>query len=262
MTERLRSGALLAGSGIAFMAVLFLAVWYGVGVLNSGGLLPNSDTALQVFLVCWAVLSILLFRVLRTWVGAVSERLLLIMFWTLSYIALWMLGAGLGRVSLPLFVGFWLVAGVVGGLLGLWPHGGTQKARARSGSPVDRASQYGRIPVATLQLIQSQVQAATSAIATALPAGTDVEMRHFTVEAVLARTLRDWWENGNTDGLRSQDMQDLRSFVELTASLAGDLGVADNRAFYRATLDGLLDDWLVAWNANGIDGPPVRMRMF
>lgn len=115
---------------------------------------------------------------------------------------------------------------------------------------------FGRIPPNTVDLFQKNVQLVRDQVLTALPPNTSQEVRAAALELVLDVVLRDWRENGNTDGLLSSDINDLRSFVALAASLAGsDLNGA-GRAVFQATLKGLLEDWLANWNAPNDPGPP------
>ena len=53
-------------------------------------------------------------------------------------------------------------------------------------------------------------------------------------------------------------MTDLESFIALAVSLSASIQAPDGEAVYRSLLKALLDDWLVAWNADGNIGPPVR----
>jgi len=115
---------------------------------------------------------------------------------------------------------------------------------------------FGRIPRDTVHLFQKNVQIVRDQVVTALPANASQELRASTMELVLDVVLRDWRENGNTDGLLANDINDLRSFVALAASLAGgDLNGA-GRAVFQATLKGMLEDWLANWNAPNDPGPP------
>jgi hypothetical protein len=117
-------------------------------------------------------------------------------------------------------------------------------------------SPFGRIPRDTVHLFQKNVQIVRDQVVTALPANASQDLRAATLELVLDVVLRDWRENGNTDGLLANDINDLRSFVALAASLAGsDLNGA-GRAVFQATLKGMLEDWLANWNAPNDPGPP------
>lgn len=117
---------------------------------------------------------------------------------------------------------------------------------------------YGRIPRNTVDLFERTIRQVRDEVVTALPGGAGSELKAYTLEAVLDTVLRDWRINDNTTGLLPQDIADLRSFVELACSLAGnDLG-GRGLPVYQATLKGLLDDWLDNWNSDGQSGPPRR----
>ncbi len=115
---------------------------------------------------------------------------------------------------------------------------------------------FGRIPPDTVTLFQQTVQIVRSQILIALPAHADNELRAATMELTLEVILRDWRQNGNTSGLMPADITDIRNFVALAASLAGDDLNSSGRAVFRATLKGLLEDWLENWNSPGDPGPP------
>jgi hypothetical protein len=119
-----------------------------------------------------------------------------------------------------------------------------------------QSSRFGRIPAGTVELFQRTVQVIREQVVTALPAQASGDVRAYTLEAVLEIVLRDWRENENTTGLVSSDIQDLRSFVELAASLAGTDINAKGKPIYEATLRGLLEDWLANWNSPNDPGPP------
>ena len=115
---------------------------------------------------------------------------------------------------------------------------------------------FGRIPRDTVHLFQKNIQIVRDQVVAALPANADQNLRATTLELVLEVVLRDWRENSNTDGLLANDINDLRSFVALAASLAGsDLNGA-GRAVFQAALKGLLEDWLANWNSPNDPGPP------
>lgn len=118
------------------------------------------------------------------------------------------------------------------------------------------APSFGRIPPGTVDLFRQTTDVVRNQIMNAMPASTAEEVKAFTIEKVLGIVLRDWSENENTEGLSARDIKDLRSFVDLAASLAGsDLGGA-GLPVYQATLNGLLEDWLANWNSEGDPGPP------
>jgi hypothetical protein len=115
---------------------------------------------------------------------------------------------------------------------------------------------FGRIPSETVDLMRATVGKVREQILPALPDRASDEVKAFTLEQVLHHVLRDWSENENTTGLVPDDVADLKSFVALAASLAGDDLNGDGLAVYQATLVGLLADWLANWNAPGDPGAP------
>jgi hypothetical protein len=119
-----------------------------------------------------------------------------------------------------------------------------------------QSTQFGRVPRETVDLFQRTVQTVRQQVAAALPAHASPEVRAYTVEQVLEIVLRDWRENENTTGLVPEDVEDLRSFVTMAASLAGYDINGDGLPVYQAVLKGLLDDWLANWNSPGDPGPP------
>jgi hypothetical protein len=116
---------------------------------------------------------------------------------------------------------------------------------------------FGRIPPETREQLQAMVQLVKDELPAALPPGTGDAVRARSVELVLRAALRDWYQNYNTDGLREQDIDDLKSFVALAANLAGGELNRANQPVYEALLEALLEDWLINWN-DGTDGPPER----
>ncbi|MCC6626695.1 MAG: hypothetical protein IT340_04745 [Chloroflexi bacterium] len=123
-------------------------------------------------------------------------------------------------------------------------------------SPLSMSGRHGRVPAQTITLLERTVAQVRDEIVSALPAGASTATRADTAEIVLEFVLRDWREHDNTTGLLPADVEDLRNFVALAASLAGgDLG-GRGRPVYVALLRGLLGDWLANWNAPGDPGPP------
>ena len=263
------SALLLGAGGTGFV---YLVLWLAQTINNllGDGRLVRSPAAGLMVLLAAAGLSM----VLGTWIlRAIFRRpgrraLLIVVIWLLGHVLLWTVSRSLGGVSLPLFAGFWIAFGVLGGLVlarlpaSRAPTRGRRQSRraARSAEPVVRSSEFGRIPAETVVLLTRQVRQVEDAVKGGLPTGAPPAVRDHTVGAVLDHTLRDWWGNGNTAGLTAQDADDLRSFVALAAALAARpaLRSPEGEAIYRATLAALLDDWLANWNANGVSGPPQR----
>jgi hypothetical protein len=273
----LRTTLLLATGGAAFLyAVLWLAQFLGgLGgrVFEDGwtGILPLGISLLVVGFV-----SLYLLR----WIGRLSfgTAWQVVFLWAVTSLVLAAIGRALGAVSLPIFLGVWAAFGL---LLGrpIAGQSGRQATRARGRAPVrastraaqrdqtavTRSSQFGRIPSTTVVLLTEQVGQARGLVLGAVPAAAPREAHDFTIRAVLTHTLTDWWQNGNTAGLTSRDVDDLRSFVVLALALASSgsagserLHAPEERAIYRAVLTALLDDWLANWNSDGQDGPPRR----
>ncbi len=264
---------------MVFALALVFLLRVMAGLFASGTLLPSDSTGFAALAAAWAgvsLLALLLLRLFRWGCGTVFTA---IFFWTVGYVAIWQLGDYTGGISLPIYLGFWIGAAALMALL--WtpfrPRANALPAAAVSPVPVSTVlgvttrlqpprtprqvmhrSDFGRIPAETLALVMSQAHTVTTEVVGVLPPGTPGDIRDLTIREVLRRTLRDWWENGNTEGIPSQDSADLCSFVALASALAGDWRTAGSWVIYRATLVALLDDWLLAWNADGVDGPPRR----
>ena len=119
-----------------------------------------------------------------------------------------------------------------------------------------QGGRYGRVPPETVALFQQVVRAVREQVLAGLPSYASQELRAYTAEEVLGVVLRDWRENENTSGLLPEDVADLRTFVELAASLAGQDLNGPGKPVFQATLKGLLEDWLANWNSPGDPGPP------
>lgn len=117
-------------------------------------------------------------------------------------------------------------------------------------------ARFGRIPPETSELLRHNIQLINEQVLRGLPTNADAKIRAYTVETVLEVVLRDWRENDNTTGLLDSDVEDLRNFVSLAASLAGGDINGQGVPVYQATLRGLLEDWLANWNSEGDPGPP------
>jgi hypothetical protein len=115
---------------------------------------------------------------------------------------------------------------------------------------------FGRIPPPTTQLVANLVQSVNGQVITALPQHAGPVTRAAATEIILGVVLRDWRENENTSGLLPDDVADLRSFVQLAASLAGNDLDGQGAPVFRSVLTGLMEDWLENWNAPGDPGAP------
>lgn len=244
-------GALLTFAALWLMQLL--APLVGGGRLAQAG----SWSIFLAILASWAMAGGLGYWLLRrlSWRGGAAG--LAIAGWLFGYLVIWWIGTLVGGASLLLYLGFWLAFGVLGGLLAN-RSASTAARAAHQPRPFVRSSQFGRIPGELVLLLAQHARQATGPILADLPRDIPGPVRDHTVRAVLDRTIRDWWANGNTEGLNEQDVADLRSFVALAAALAAGAREPETQAVYRATLGALLDDWLESWNANGVDGPPLR----
>ena len=117
-------------------------------------------------------------------------------------------------------------------------------------------ARFGRIPPQTTQLFQRTIKMVGEQVLQGLPPYASATIRAYTLETVLEIVLRDWRENENTTGLVAEDVEDLRNFVALAASLAGGDINGAGAPVYQAALRGLLEDWLANWNSEGDPGPP------
>jgi hypothetical protein len=197
--------------------------------------------------------------------------------WLVGYLFIWIIGAQVGGMSLPLYLVLWLGIGVAGSRL-FDPPGDPMSVLVtiepeNDTRPRTATERFGRIPPATVERLRHMARLVDEEVVTALPVEAPTALRQYTVRTVLDYCLRDWWENKNSRSLRARDVCDLRSFVSLAVSLAGGADEAvptvyhaelaatlrspEVQAIYRAVLDALLGDWLTHWNEYGLDGPPV-----
>ncbi|KAB8140193.1 hypothetical protein F8S13_24535 [Chloroflexia bacterium SDU3-3] len=253
--------ALLYGAGGAIFCLLVL--WIMQAIPGSRVLNPVFEAALLGFgfLVAgfagWAALR---------WLARVAAgtAAMVVLAWALVYLLLWMITRITAtRLSLPIFVGAWLLTGLaVAAALGTGrkPAPQPHQRMARAASNVTQSSAYGRIPADTVVLLTKFTRDAAGPALLYLPNDTPDHIRHYTTRAVASTMMRDWWDNGNIEGLATQDIADIQSFVALAAAVAIGVGGwqhATACAAYRATLAALLDDWLQNWN-DTTDGPPKR----
>jgi hypothetical protein len=262
--------ALVFGAGGALAT--YLAVWLLqtlVAIYGGARLIRASEGGTVLLLVAGIVGFAGWLALRRVFGWSSGQSCLSLIGWMGAYVLLWVAGILTHAISLPVYLAAWAIFGAAGGYLIATRPPAQPKARstatARRSSAVARSSEFGRVPADTVVLLTQHVRHASGPIAGALPEGAPQPMRDFTVRAVLDRTVRDWWENGNTEGLGTKDIADLRSFVTLAAAIASPpehggipLQGAEAQAIYRATLAALLDDWLANWNADGVDGPPRR----
>lgn len=270
----LLAAALLAAGGAAYIvAAQWLAQLAAELFVERGRLAPDAGAAVVGLAAGTVAVSAAALVILGLAGQRGGRRWGIVLLWLLAYALLGLLALGLKGISLPVFITYLLIFGLLAGwLVTRWPAPASRRAPAatRRGAPTVQASavvdshQFGRVPAETVLLLTQHVRHARGPILAAAPAAPQ-SVRDFTVAAVLDRTLEDWWRNGNAHGLTDKDIDDLKSFVALAAALAsGASGAAlslqspEGQAVYRAALRALLDDWLANWNANGQDGPPVR----
>jgi hypothetical protein len=260
--------ALILGLGGAICAYLTLVLAQALISFFSGGRVVENNAGLTGVAITFIVIGVvelwLITQVLRLWFRQAG---VIIIVWLMMYLLTWIIGLVMGGMPLPIYLICWAIFGLAGGYaLGERRASapGMGAGFARAPSQVVRSSQFGRVPQETVVLLNQHIRSVSGPISGALPAQTPKELRDFTVRAVLDRTLRDWWENGNSSGLTGQDADDLRSFVALALALASKARLDPaqhnelSQAIYRAALNALLDDWLQSWNADGVDGPPRR----
>jgi hypothetical protein len=117
---------------------------------------------------------------------------------------------------------------------------------------------YGRVTPETVTLIRDLAGKVRNEVVSAMPGSPSQKVEAMVLETVLAVVLRDWRENNNVDGLNPTDIVDLRSFIALAQSAAGNDPYGRGLGIFEAALKGLLEDWLENWNAPSHPGPPVR----
>lgn len=258
--------ALALGLGGAILAYLNLALTQSLIQLFGGGRIVQGSAGIPALIVAVIIVGAIEIGLLTKLLGfRLNAAAALIVVWLTMYLVVWIIGLIMAGMSLPVYLVCWALFGLAAGAI----FGGRQRPAAGATlaprhSAVVRSTEFGRSPRDTVVLLSQHARSVTGPISSALPSDAPEELRAFTVRAVLDRTLRDWWENGNTAGLTPKDINDLKSFVELAAALAAQPRFnpshreALSHAIYRATLGALLDDWLERWNADGVDGPPRR----
>ncbi len=208
-----------------------------------------------------------------------TTRILIMALWLFGYLASWTIGISSHGLSLTVFSMIWLSLALIGYLLcdmTTVPVGENAidyswsdeerkfKSRAsdlNSDLPKRRSqtrsarSQYGNIPQDTMIVLGHLVRKVTGPIAAAVPVNAPMSVRDITVKEVLDRVIADWHSNENLEGLEQQDIDDLRSFVEVACLCCGNDFTVVGQTIYRVCLSALLDDWLDNWNANGTSGP-------
>jgi hypothetical protein len=252
--------------GLGGALFVFLSLWLFQGMLGLGSrLMIGAGGAILLFGIVGVLAIGSAFVLNRTFRLSGLQATLVALCWLVMYLVLWAVGRNMGGVSLPVYLLCWLVFGAVGGYVIASQPAPRQRTFAPRTSSVVRSSEFGRVPSDTVVLLSQHVRYVNGTILGGVPEEAGQEARDITARTVLNCTLRDWWENGNTSGLGQADVADLRSFVELAASVAFTREMSDRQvqrkealAVYRAMLNALLDDWFANWNANGVEGPPRR----
>jgi hypothetical protein len=261
-----------SSSSLGTIIVFALFLFAYVGTVN----MPMN---FAILLICLSSLGMLAMGMLQMLYEDRWARRYASLTWLFGYFALWIMSSIFSTVSLLIFIVNWVILGALGGNTvtfalkkaaheeyhtagHAWRASDVTKEqvqrsrRARMTSSV--VSQYGRVPQDTFDLLVQQVRRVTGPVASALPILSSNDVRNITIVEVLTVTLRDWRENDNLQGLQATDVEDLRSFVEAAASLAGDLQTPESIAIYKTSLRALLLDWLNNWNVDGCSGPPLR----
>jgi hypothetical protein len=117
-------------------------------------------------------------------------------------------------------------------------------------------SQFGRIPQATVSLLQQTRQQVYQQILPVLPPNAPQKARDLVAERIIGIVLRDWRENGNATGLTSEDVTDMQNFVQAAVSVSGPDLNGDGWPIFSAVLSGMLEEWLANWNSENDPGPP------
>lgn len=263
-TQRWLVNALaLGGLGAALS---YVALWISALIAGSGGRILQSGPPLGVMFIVCLLLGLLAYPFLKRFWLASQACGVVVCWWALYFIAMFVAQAI--PMSPLVYLATWLL---IGGL-GAWMLNASTKARlagagglvaagaaayaARPGQEVIRRSDYGRLPAATVVLLTQHVRTANGA-AQALPQQAPLAIRNLAVQLVLDSILRDWWENGNREGLTPTDNADMGAFVQLAWQVAGTAPhLAEATAVFKAVLGALMDDWFNAWNADGVDGAP------
>lgn len=254
----LRAALMVGLGGMLFVGAM---LWMAQGFIGDRLIV---GTVQGFFYVCLAALSASIIALVGLWIGGYrpGAAAQIVLIWLVCYALLWAGGSALGGVSLPVYLLFWTVVGGLAGWAlapGLNAPAAGDRARAKRG--VARSNEFGRVPAQTVVLLNQLVHHTRTTIVPALPAGAPRDVWDWTTEAVLGVLMRDWWKGGNEEGLRPRDVEDLRSFVTLAASLANDAGTLRSptgQAAFQGVLTALLEDWLENWNADGVDGPSRR----
>jgi hypothetical protein len=260
------SALLVAVGGAGFVLAILWLLQQVIGLLDGGRLIGSIEQGLLALGITLGIVAFVSWWFVSSVAGGCLRGFIIALVWVIGYLALWGLGASYLRVSLPMYIGFWVVAGLVIGLvLAALPTQRRSERRRRGAAPratgsVVRASQFGRIPADTVVLLTRQVRQVQDAVKGGLPESAPRSAIDFATGTLLEHTVRDWWQNGNTAGLTPQDADDLRSFVALATAVASPAALRspEGEAVFRATLAALADDWLDNWNANGVSGPPQR----
>ncbi|HEY1016365.1 MAG TPA: hypothetical protein VGE07_26890 [Herpetosiphonaceae bacterium] len=263
-TQRWLVNALALGGLGAVLS--YVALWISTLIAGGDGRILQNGPPLGVMFIVCLLLGLLAYPFLKRLWAAPQPCGIIVGWWALYFIV--MFASRAIPMSLPIYLVTWLA---IGGF-GAWMLNASPKARmagaggmaavaaaavaARQGQEVMRRSDYGRLPAATVVLLTQHVRTANGA-AQALPPQAPLGIRNLAVQTVLDSILRDWWENGNREGLTPTDIADMGAFVQLAWQVAGGAPhLAEATAVFKAVLGALMDDWFNAWNADGVDGAP------
>lgn len=226
---------------------------------------------MPVFLVIMMVIvGIAAFFLIKRWFRGCSS-FLVISGWFLAHFVVNVIAVVFfdSDMSIVSYVITWLIMGALGalifsnstfarsiGMVGAGTAIGAGVYAASRNNEVLKASGYGRIPPSTVILLTQHVRFANDAV-NQLPPNTPANFRKIAVNVVLEHVIRDWWSNGNNEGLTPTDVNDLGAFVQLAWFAArGQSHLLQAEAVFRASLIALMDDWFNSWNAEGVEGAP------
>jgi hypothetical protein len=265
-------GAIALGGMLTTLATLWLQAVLGQEM--AGGLLTPGEEAqdlatiflLPTMSVPWAVIgsrAVRRWEVSRTPANGLGLRLAVV--WIGGYFLLWWVSLFTGPLNGAEFVGAWVVAGWLaepkvlsseGSAPPDHPPGSVHRTVARSqpgshhsfriepdagGAHHGPTRAFGRIPQATVHRIGALASQAASLPVGVLPDWAPVELRRWTIRTVLETMLIH--HPAGSHGLPSDEVHELRSLIQLAASLARESFDVEGQAVYRGALVALLGRW-------------------
>lgn len=248
--------------GTLFLANSVLPVFLGARIVRGS----TGSTLVIALAVLLVVIGVVLTMLLRMLWGPGRSCSVVVVWWGLFF-TMTAIGQVLHGMSLPVYVGLWLVIGAVWSIMvgrapaqvaaGAAAAGAAGVFAAKRRQTVLRRSEFGRIPPETVELLQQHVATAQQAVKR-LPQNSPPAFQAAAGQLVLDHVLRDWWENNNREGLSETDQADMGAFVALAwQQVAGIPSQPEALAVFRAVLAALLGDWLNSWNADGNVGAPA-----